>query len=57
MPLGTTRFEGLRQKADLAAALLKDLAIAPHSGEFVFNERAVVNGDEGDGRADNEGGC
>lgn len=40
VPLSTARFEGARQKADMAAMLLKDLGIAHHNGEFmVFNER------------------
>lgn len=46
VPLTTTRFEGLRQKADLAAALLKDLGIAHHNGEFIFNESATRTTEE-----------
>lgn len=38
VPLSTGRFEGARQKADLAATLLKDLGIAHHNGELIFNE-------------------
>lgn len=38
VPLTTGRFDGARQKADMAATLLKDLGIAHHNGEFIFNE-------------------
>lgn len=38
VPLSTARFEGARQKADLAATLLKDLGIAHHNGRYISNE-------------------
>ncbi|VEN56424.1 unnamed protein product, partial [Callosobruchus maculatus] len=32
VPLDTLKFESIRQKADLAAALLQDLGVAHHNG-------------------------
>lgn len=59
VPLSTGRFEGARQKADLAATLLKDLGIAHHNGELIFNgagkRKRNNNGEGARGPVNNEG--
>lgn len=54
VPLSTGRFEGARQKADLAATLLKDLGIAHHNGELIFNEAGETEVEQ-QWRVNNEG--
>lgn len=50
IPLNTQRYDGARQKSDLASVILQDLGFNRHSGElilnaiktFSFNQRHVV---------------
>ena len=48
IPLNTERYDGARQKSDLASVILQDLGFNRHSGEylridFIFFYRVVCN--------------